>query len=428
MKETEQRLLAACLESEDALIEIEHHIKPDDFTDPVHRELYKTMLNHYEQGKHLSTFELLKEMRTNPKDAEKVKEIAYWGMSSNLEYWIERLKNFSKKRKINAILKETAQNLQHKEADELITELENQIYQLNVQDEADEILTPHELAMHAVDLVTKKYNEEKGKLEGLHLGLNKLSWEIGGAKPGDLILLGARTGHGKTAMALNIARRVALVDKQPVLYLNTEMSKEQVAYRIAGMLSAVDIQKIRYGKLTEEEFLVVTSELRHLDNSQFYSYYCPNLNMAKLVSTVRKFKRQKGIKLVILDYIGRMDKLRPDLQEWQVLEQAVKTCKILAQNERVAFLVLIQMNDDGTIQGAKRMKNEADIMLRFEELSKEELEELQEEFPNLKVTHAVYIDKNRDGPAGKKTPVLFIKEKQIISEPESMKNWYEDVG
>jgi len=253
--------------------------------------------------------------------------------------------------------------------------------------------------------------------DGIHLGINELVRKTSGAKPGDLILLAAKTGQGKTAVALNMARRVAIVDKIPTLYLNTEMSKEQIAMRLAGMMSGIDIYDIRYGNIEDEGHRHIVNQAGQIYNSKLFVYNCPNLTKAKLISTVRKYQRQQGIKLVILDYIGRMDKLHPDLKEWQVLEDMVKTCKILAQNENLAMLVLVQLNDDGTLQAAKRMKNECDLFLKFFELEEKTIATLQHKYIG-QISHALAIDKNRDGEAGKMIPVYFSKENQIIVERE----------
>ena len=79
----------------------------------------------------------------------------------------------------------------------------------------------------------------------------------------------------------------------------------------------------------------------------------------------RKAKIQRNIKLLILDYVGRMEKVQKGMDEWQVLEQIVKSIKLLAQNLGIACLVLVQLTPTGELQGAKRMENECDLMLKM---------------------------------------------------------------
>ena len=417
MKETEQMILAAALENEDALIEIEHHIKLEDFSEQFHRDIYKAMLSHFEQGKHLSTFELMRELRPNVTQSEELNNIAMTGAMGNLDYWVEQLKEQANKRHITALVNELRERYKKSTSQELFTFLEDRLYQLTATNDTDELLEPAQLATEAVEILAERFNKETGTIDGIHLGINELAWATDGAKPGDLFLLAAKTGHGKTAVALNMARYAAIIRKEPTLYLNTEMSKKQIIKRFAGMLSGIDIYDIWYNRINDEQKKQVIDAMSKIYESKLYPYYCPNLSKSKLISTVRKYKRQKGVKLVILDYIGRMDKLNETYTEWQVLEDTVKTCKQLAQNEECAFVVLVQLNEDGSLQAAKRMKNECDVFLKFSELDEDTLNSLSNNYTGM-FNHGLTIDKNRDGEAGKIIPLNFVKNKQIISEPE----------
>lgn len=203
-----------------------------------------------------------------------------------------------------------------------------------------------------------------------------------------------------------------------LLYLNTEMSRQQIALRWASILAGIDHDLIRKGDITETELSKVLNAYSRLRVSGFYSYPCPNLTPEKTISLARKFKAQKNIEMMIIDYIGRMDKMDPRLAEWQLLEQIVKTQKILAQNLGIAVICLVQLNPDGSLQGAKRMKNECDLMLKLSPLDPEDLETDE----NLKKYHnpnyALYIEKNRDGVSGKRIPIVFDLQKQIMKDAD----------
>jgi len=208
---------------------------------------------------------------------------------------------------------------------------------------------------------------------------------------------------------------VAVQNKNNILYLNTEMSRNQIALRWGSILSGIEHERVRSGELNESELSRIFNAYSLLRESGFYSYPCPNLTPEKTISIARKFKAQKNIAMLIIDYVGRMDKYDPKLQEWQMLEQIVKTQKILAQNLKIVVMCLVQLNPDGSLQGAKRMKNECDLMLKLSPISKEELEENEElkkydTMPN----YMIYIDKNRDGQSGIHIPILFDLQRQTM--------------
>lgn len=239
-----------------------------------------------------------------------------------------------------------------------------------------------------------------------------------GYKPGDLVILGARTGHGKTAWSMNLAATVSVLAKEtePILYLNTEMSKQQIALRWASLLSTVEQQRIRFGNISDKEFLNISNGYNQLYNSRFYSQAVPKLTPEKCVSIARKYKVQKGIKMIIVDYVGRMEKLSDNMKEFQMLEMIMRTLKTLGQTLDIAVVALVQLNDDGSLQGAKRMKNEADLMLKLEPITYEEANENQE-LQDVAANYWIRIDKNRDGPGGIDIPILFDKKTMIMSDP-----------
>jgi replicative DNA helicase len=267
-------------------------------------------------------------------------------------------------------------------------------------------------------------------LEGVTTGIKKLDLLTLGYKPGDLIILGAQTGHGKTAFALQTSMSVSVEAKQPMLYINTEMRREQIAYRWGSIISQLPMQQIRTGSLSNEQLHHVLNSFSIL-GKEFLTSYMPNLTPNKLQSLARKAKLQYNIQFLILDYVGRMEKRDPKYQEWQVLEDIVKSCKILAQNLEIAVMVLVQLNEDGTLQGAKRMKNECDVMLKLipicENLNdEEELREAQGKYERKTKSqyepfnYKLWIDKSRDSKAGLSIPLVFDMERQQIREAQEV--------
>ena len=123
---------------------------------------------------------------------------------------------------------------------------------------------------------------------------------------------------------------------------------------------------------------------------------------------------------MITDYIGRMEKYDPRFQEWQMLEQIIKTQKMLAQNLQIAVMCLVQLNPDGTLQGAKRMKNECDLMLKLSPIPREDLVEDENLKKYVNPNYYIVIEKNRDGRSGVRIPIQFDLQKQTMKDAERM--------
>jgi replicative DNA helicase len=417
-RDSEKKVLSLIVNSP---AEIISQISDKDFTDYLHKAIYSVAKKLYENNVEITYAELAKEVsKTGETELDRLQMIMNDLVDvKNAKYWIDKVKNKTKIREFVKVMQEAREYIKKDiKADEIIAKVEESIYKLTLDDQVDEIITPQELAMYTTEQVDYNYNN-RGKLDGLSTGIAKLDNVLWGLKPGDLMLLGAKTGHGKTAFALNLARRIAIVDKQPLLYLNTEMSKKQIATRFAAMLSGIDSHKIKSGYMSEEEFVKVQQSMDKLYNSELYFYNCPNLTIDKLISITRKFHTQKNIKAIILDYVGRMEKFSDNMKEWQMLEYITKQLKIIAQNLNLAAISLVQINEDDTLQAAKRMENECDIFIKIYPLENKQIEKLKEKRQFIEdPDYVIFVKKCRDGESNVLVPVKFNKSIQVVADVE----------
>lgn len=432
--ESERRVLSAMLHSEEACIEAYNLLSAADFYSPENVTVFELTCSLFEREIIPTYVELIKEahtlgMLTSTRDIENITYIVeHYIEDENIKYWIKQVKDKSRLRKFEAFLRTSYQSLTEQsdqEVEQVLLSAEEKLTNLTALEIDDHIDTPVDLANLGYEEVERRflrYKEiielHKGvlPLDGLPTGFDSLNNITLGYKPGDLIILGAQTGHGKTAYALHTAKAIAVEDGKNLLYLNTEMSREQIALRWGSILSEIEHEKIRAGSINETELSIIFGGYSKLRESGFYSYPCPNLTPEKTISLARKFKTQKNIAMMIIDYVGRMDKFDPKLQEWQILEQIVKTQKMLAQNLKIVVLCLVQLNPDGTLQGAKRMKNECDLMLKLKPIPKEELEENEQLKNYISPNYYIEIEKNRDGQSGVKIPITFEMKKQIMKD------------
>lgn len=437
--EAERRVLSAILHSDTACIEAFNRIADNDFSYQMHREVFNLAFSLYSRGVIPTYVEVIKEGNAlgwleTREDLIELQHIAEQYIDDrNIKYWLDRVVDSSKARQAQQLLMKYGDELQNKGANipDLIQNLGSEVMAIALDSDREQLENAESIAELGAQTIAdnvhkwRRFEEETRlnslaplPLEGLATGLEWLDNLTLGYKPGDLIILGAQTGHGKTAFALNTAKAACVEGKRPVLYINTEMSRKQITYRWAAILSGISLQKIRKGALTDAELFKVKSSLTRFSQSKLYTTHMPNLTPYKLQIITRKAKLQNDIEMLILDYVGRMEKTDGRLQEWQVLEQIVKSMKIMAQNLNIACLVLVQLNDDGSLQGAKRMKNECDLMLKLFPVEKEQAEKIREYHKTRyePFDYRLHIDKSRDSVAGVDIPIVFNKACQQIRE------------
>lgn len=441
--EAERRVLSSMMHSETACIEAIDLLHEDDFSVPYNRQVFLLLQSLYIRGIRPTYVEVLREGHTlgfleKPKDFEDLKHIVEQYIDDeNIKYWAGKVKQAKKGRKAKDLLRKCMAQMKDGkiEIDQFVSDASSGFFGLAMSTESEKIDTPQELADLGVKLVLERVEKYRRMaedckvlgqvpMEGVPTGLPTLDRMTLGLKPGDLAILGAQTGHGKTAFALNVAKAACIEDLNNILYINTEMSKEQIARRWGSILSDVALYQIQSGSLTNEQQETVIDAYNRLRKSGFYPSSIPNLTPQKLDILARKAKLQLGIKLVILDYVGRMEKILPDMTEWQVLEQIIKSMKLLAQNLQVACLVLVQLNPDGTLQGAKRMENECDLMLKMipvaENGQKKIEEKLKKHFEEF--NYRIFVQKARDAESGVSIPLVFKKNLQQIREAAEEKS------
>lgn len=445
--ESERRILSAMLHSENACAEAIDRLLEGDFSIPLHQTIFNLIASIYAKSVRPTLVEVIKEGHSNGIfAAEEIDDLSYIAQQyiddENIGYWIDKVKIKTKVRAMDEILRKYRAMLDEapdSQAEDILINANDDFSSLLLDDSTEEIDEPEEIAKIGYEEVERRmerYRKHKAEnpyapppLDGVPTGIPTLDAITLGFKPGDLIILGAKTGDGKTSFALNISNSVAVATsvaavgaKQPVLYINTEMSKQQIALRWGSILSGVEHDKIRNGAITNEELSIIFNAYGELSNSKFYPAYIPNLTPIKLQNLARKAKIRKDVKLIILDYVGRMDTKDARMQEWQVLYDIVKTQKQLAQNLQVACLVLIQLNNDDSIQGAKRMKNESDLMLKLSPVTPAQAKEIEDQkgYMYENFNYQLFIDKNRDGAAGNAIPIFFDKRTQQIKQAVKM--------
>ena len=168
----------------------------------------------------------------------------------------------------------------------------------------------------AIDMAAHAYQRD-GKLSGIATGLDDLDRMMGGLQPSDLIILAGRPGMGKTALATNIGYNVARAWRGEVRadghtvtanggivgFFSLEMSAEQLATRIIAEQTGIPSNQIRRGGISEAEFERIKDHSIELQNLPFFVDETGGLSVAQLAARARRLKRQRGLDLLIIDYL-----------------------------------------------------------------------------------------------------------------------------
>jgi replicative DNA helicase len=208
-------------------------------------------------------------------------------------------------------------------------------------------------------MAAKAYQRD-GKLSGVATGLNDLDAKMGGLQHSDLIIVAGRPGMGKTALATNIAYNVAkawqgevrpdghitTVNGGIVGFFSLEMSAEQLATRIIAERTAIPSSTIRRGGISEQDFEVIRDVSLELQNMKFFVDETGGLSIAQLMARARRLKRQRGLDLLVIDYIQLLQGSSRKSQDNRVQEitEITTNLKALAKELSVPIIALSQLS------------------------------------------------------------------------------------
>jgi replicative DNA helicase len=216
-----------------------------------------------------------------------------------------------------------------------------------------------EALKNAIDMASAAYKRD-GHLSGLATGLDDLDRRLGGLQPSDLIVLAGRPGMGKTALATNIAFNIArawrgevqsdgaieTVDGGIVGFFSLEMSSEQLATRIVSEQTTVPSSDIRRGAITEDQFRRIAEAAQEMQRIPLYIDQTGGLSVAQLAARARRLKRQRGLDLLVIDYIQLLSGSTRRAAEGRVQEvtEITTNLKALAKELNVPIVALSQLS------------------------------------------------------------------------------------
>ena len=203
------------------------------------------------------------------------------------------------------------------------------------------------------------------QIRGVHTGFKSLDSMLSGFQPSDLIILAARPSVGKTALALDIARRTAVEHKNAVGIFSLEMSSQQLTDRIMAAQSRLDSWQLRKGRLNDHGFVALREALDDLSRAPIYIDDQPGQNIMRMRSAARKLKLDKDLKLIIVDYLQLMvpTSSRSSDSLVQQVTEISRSLKNLARELHVPVLALSQLSRDVEKRGGEPRLQTCEILV-----------------------------------------------------------------
>jgi replicative DNA helicase len=368
--EVEQALLGAILVNNEAFYRVSDFLEPEHFFEPLHQKVYKDIGSLVRAGK-AATPITLKTFLPADLDVAGLNGSQYLARLATEATTVINAGDYGRTvydlalRRALIGIGEVMVNVAYDAPVELgpqaqIEDAERRLYELAETGRYDGGFQRFAQALTtAVENAARAY-ERDGKLSGLATGLRDLNRMMGGLQPSDLIVLAGRPGMGKSSLATNIGYNIARawrgevradghitsVNGGIVGMFSLEMSAEQLATRIISERTEIPSSRIRRGEIESGDFDRIAGAAREMEAIPFYIDETGGLSIAQLAARARRLKRQKGLDLIIVDYIQLLQGSSRRAAEGRVQEvtEITTSLKALAKELNLPIVALSQLS------------------------------------------------------------------------------------
>ena len=411
--DAERSVLGAALLSKDALFDVVEAVRPEDFYDPNHKEIFSVIYELSRKNAPVDALTVSEELDKRG-SLEMVGGRSYVaGLSSTTPTTAnaaEYADIVAEKASIRRLI-EKADDIVIKgydksmSATQLLDYAENGIFEISQARQKGAYIPLKDVLLSNIDAIDRASKLEGG-LTGVTTGFKDLDAKISGLQKSDLIILAARPAMGKTAFALSLALNAAVKGGASVMIFSMEMAREQLGQRLLAMESKVDMQKLKTGRLERLDWDDVNNALEVLSGAQIFIDDTAGISIMEMKSKCRRLKAEKNLDLIIIDYLQLMNPegrtLDSRTQEISVIS---RNLKLLARELDCPVIVLSQLSRNpeqrtdhrpmlSDLRDSGSIEQDADIVIFLYR------DEYYNENTDVPGECEVIIAKQRSGPTG----------------------------
>ena len=418
--EAEQALLGCLLIDKEAIIKVGDILRPEDFYKENHGIIYQTILELFERREPIDILSLAN--RLEEKNAlELVGGRSYLislanmvPTSSHLLSYAEIIRKKATSRKLIQAAAEITEMAfkEEEEIEKTLDRAEAKIFSVSQRYLKQSFVPIKDALTEAFERIDELH-KEKGKVRGLPTGFVDLDALLGGFQKSDLIILAARPAVGKSTLALDIARQVAINLKTPIAIFCLEMSQDQVVDRILCAQASVSLWKMRTGYLSSSndgDFPRLAQAMSILSEAPIFIDSSPLLNVLEIRTKARRLQAEHGLGLIIVDYLQLMEGVTPKESRVQEVTEISRALKSIARELEIPVLAISQLSRAVEQRGGPAIPKLADlresgaleqdsdvVMFIYRKVMDRGIKKCSEEERHLAEIH---IAKHRNGPTG----------------------------
>ena len=413
--DSEKALLGSIMLKPEAMHEIIDMVKPDSYYSEKHRIIYNSMLELFEKNEPIDILSLSSKLKEK-KQFEQIGSGAYLTelvnfvpSAANIKHYADIVqKKFMMRNLIGAAdhISELGYD-EDSDIEQTLDAAQSSIFEVTNSPTLQKFIALKDTLAEAWERI-EHLHQSKDEMRGVKSGFKELDNLLAGFQKSDLIIIAARPSIGKTALALDIARQAAVNHKTPVAIFSLEMSSQQLVDRMLSAQAYVNAWKLRTGKLsTDEEFDKLQAALSVLSEAPIYIDDKSSSNVLQMRSVARRLKHEKGLGLVIVDYLQLIMPTQGHSNDSMVQQvtEISRALKGMARELDVPVIALSQLSRAveqrrgrprlSDLRDSGSIEQDADVVMF---IHRDDKMNENSDRPNIA---EILVEKHRNGPVGK---------------------------
>ena len=347
----EQSVLGAVFISPETMASLADELVPDDFYKPANKIVFKTMLSLLEKGEPIDATTMVSAL-TNQGDISNIGGINYvvelvnsTPTSKNVEYYAKLVKEKATLRKFIADLSDSLSSAYQGDVSigDIIAKTEKSLLDISNQNAGTGFRNVADILDTHMQIVETR-SQTDGFVTGLSTGFVGLDKITTGLHEGNLIILAARPAMGKTALALNIAKHVATMERKPAVIFSLEMGAEELIERMVASEGMIPGYHLKTGNLSNDEWKRLVHAQSNLYDVPIFVDDTAGIRISEIRSKARKLSQEMGgLGIIIIDYLQLITGSKRENRQ-QIVSEISRELKILAKDLRVPVIALSQLS------------------------------------------------------------------------------------
>ena len=350
--DAEQSVLGSILIDPKCFDDIAQIIRQDDFYLETHGEIFSLMQSYSLQSKNIDVITLINSLVANKIYEDEAAARSYIKLlvdivpgSSNAKDYASIVRDKATLRRLITATEEIQKDAysEGEDVSKIVDLAEQRIFEIAEKNIRRDFVHIRDVIMETYERLSKLQDSDSEELQGVQTGFTDLDRYVGGFGKGNLIIVGARPGIGKTSFCLNLGTNIAKKTKKAVCFFSLEMSSEELVSRVISSESMVLAEKLKTGKLDKDDWSNIANACSTLSETEIYIDDTSNIGLTAMKA---KLRRVKNLGLVVVDYLQLMESetKRRDGSRVNEIGDISRGLKLLAKDLNVPVIVCSQLS------------------------------------------------------------------------------------